>query len=61
MTIKVRQRKPSNGIIKLYLDIYNPEAEKKRTSEALPLFLYEKPSSVQKKSNKEVLEAAERT
>lgn len=52
MTIKVRQRKPSNGIIKLYLDIYNPEAEKKRTSEALPLFLYEKPSSVQRKSNK---------
>lgn len=60
MTIKVRKRKASKGQVKLYLDIYDPNAEKKRTSEALPLFLYDKPTSVQKKSNREVLEAAER-
>ena len=60
MTITIRQRKPKNGEIKLYLDIYNPNVVKKRTSKTLDLFLYEKPSSTQRKSNKEVTEAAER-
>lgn len=60
MTIKVRERKPKNGIIKLYLDIYNPKAAKPRTTKTLDLFLYENPKGSQKKSNKEAREAAER-
>jgi hypothetical protein len=60
MTIKVRERKPNNGISKLYLDIYNPKAEKRRTSLTLDLFVYKNPTSLQRKSNKESLEAAER-
>jgi integrase len=60
MTIKVRERKPKNGIAKLYLDIYDPDADKKRTSLTLDLFVYINPKVTQKKSNKESLEAAER-
>ncbi len=60
MTIKVRERKPINGIAKLYLDIYDPKAEKTRTSLSLDLFLYLNPKGTQKNSNKEALEAAER-
>tara|TARA_B100000508_G_scaffold55003_2_gene42606 strand:- start:4800 stop:5918 length:1119 start_codon:yes stop_codon:yes gene_type:complete len=59
MTIKVRERKPKNGKIKLYLDIYNPNAVKKRTSKKLDLELYEKPNSSQRKINREVKEAAD--
>lgn len=61
MTIKVRQRKPKEGQISLFLDIYDPEAKKKRTNKALNLYLYENPiSPAQKKTNKENLEAAEK-
>lgn len=60
MTITVRERKAQNGIRKLFLDIYNPNARKKRTSETLDLFIYENPTKTQKKSNSEALEAAER-
>lgn len=60
MTIKVRERKPSKGIIRLYLDIYDPSSTPKRTSKSLDLFLYENPSKLQRKSNKEMKEAAER-
>ena len=61
MTIKVRQRKPKDGQIRLFLDIYNPNAKNKRTNRILDLFLYENPSTpTQKKTNKENLEAAER-
>ncbi|NQY10322.1 MAG: site-specific integrase [Flavobacteriales bacterium] len=59
MTITIRQRKPKNGTIKLFLDIYNPKSINKRTTKSLDLFLLEKPNSTQKKRNKEVLEAAE--
>lgn len=61
MTIKVRQRKPKDGQIRLFLDIYDPEARKKRTNKALDLFLYENPNTpAQKKTNKENLDAAEK-
>ena len=60
MTITVRKRKTSRGIAKLYLDIYNPSAIKKRTTHSLDLFLYDNPKGTQKKSNRETLEAAER-
>lgn len=61
MTIKLRKRKPVNGQVALFLDIYNPEAKKKRTNKSLGLFLYENPSTpAQKKSNKEILDAAEK-
>ena len=60
MTIKVRQREPKNGQIKLYLDIYDPTSVKKRTSKSLELYLYEKPTSSQKKSNKEAIDVAEK-
>lgn len=60
MTIKVRQRKPKDGIIKLYLDIYNPQALKPRTNKSLNLILYDNPKGSQRKSNNEALEAAER-
>ena len=29
MTIKIRKRKPKNGIIRLYLDIYDTKSTKK--------------------------------
>ncbi|WP_051568655.1 hypothetical protein [Crocinitomix catalasitica] len=60
MTIKIRERKPKNGQIRLYLEIYDPKSNKKRTSKSLDLYLYEKPSSSQKKSNKEAKDAAEK-
>ena len=60
MTIAIRERKAQKGIRKLYLDIYNPEAKKKRTSQALDLFIYDSPTKTQKKSNAEAREAAER-
>ncbi len=61
MTIKVRQRKPKDGQIRLFLDIYDPEAKKKRTNKTLDLFLYENPNTpAQKKTNKENLDAAEK-
>ena len=61
MTIKVRQRKPKDGQIRLFLDIYDPEAKKKRTNKSLDLFLYEYPKTpAQKKTNKENLDAAEK-
>lgn len=60
MTIKVRERKSKDGIRKLYLDIYNPLAKKKRTSKTLDLFVYDKPTKTQRKSNAEAREAAER-
>jgi len=60
MTIKVRERKAKNGVSKIFLDIYNPSAKKKRTTITLDLFVYEKPKGTQKKSNKEAIEAAER-
>jgi hypothetical protein len=59
MNIKVRQRKPKDGIIKLYLDIYNPKASKPRTTKTLDLILYDNPKGAQRKLNKEALEAAE--
>jgi hypothetical protein len=37
MTIKVRERKPKNGMAKLFLDVYDPSATKKRTSISLGL------------------------
>ena len=61
MTIKVRQRKAKDGQIRLFLDIYNPNASKKRTNRSLDLYLYEKPvTPAQKKTNKENLDAAEK-
>ncbi len=60
MTIKVRERKPKNGTANLYLDVYDPKANKKRTSLSLDLFVYVNPKGMQKKSNKEAIEAAER-
>jgi integrase len=60
MTIKIRQRKPKDGQIRLFLDIYNPNAKKKRTNKTLDLFLYENPTPTQKKSNKDTLDAAEK-
>lgn len=60
MTIKIRQRKPKDGQIRLFLDIYNPNAKKKRTNKTLDLFLYENPTPTQKKSNKETIDAAEK-
>jgi integrase len=60
MAITVRKRKPKNGISKLYLDVYDPKALKTRTSISLDLFEYENPTSVQRKSNKESWEAAQR-
>lgn len=60
MTIKIRKRKPKNGIIRLYLDIYDPKSIKKRTSQSLNLYLFDKPNANQKKLNKDTLEAAER-
>lgn len=60
MTIKIRQRKPKDGQIRLFLDIYNPNAKKARTNKTLDLFLYENPTPTQKKSNKETMDAAEK-
>ena len=61
MTIKVRQRKPKDGQIRLFLDIYDPDAKKKRTNKAMDLYLYENPATpAQKKTNKENLDAAEK-
>jgi integrase len=60
MTIKIRQRKPKDGQIRLFLDIYNPNAKKTRTNKTLDLFLYENPTPTQKKSNKETIDAAEK-
>lgn len=60
MTITIRERKPQQGIKKLYLDIYNPAAKKQRTSKTLDLFVYDNPTKTQKKSNAEAREAAER-
>lgn len=60
MTIKIRQRKPKDGQIRLFLDIYNPSAKKTRTNKTLDLFLYENPTPTQKKSNKETIDAAEK-
>ena len=60
MTIKIRQRKPKDGQIRLFLDIYNPTAKKARTNKTLDLFLYENPTPTQKKSNKETIDAAEK-
>lgn len=61
MTVKIRERKAKNGVKVLYLDIYNPNVLKSRTSKTLDLFVYENPTTpTQKKSNKEALEAAER-
>lgn len=60
MTIKIRQRKPKDGQIRLFLDIYNPNAKKTRTNKTLDLFLYENPTPTQKKSNKETMDAAEK-
>jgi integrase len=60
MTISIRQRKPKDGQIRLFLDIYNPSAKNKRTNKTLDLFLYENPTSSQKKSNKETMDAAEK-
>lgn len=60
MTITVRKRKTGKAISKLYLDVYDPNARKIRTSISLDLFVYENPKGTQKKSNKESLEAAER-
>lgn len=60
MTIKIRQRKPKDGQIRLFLDIYNPNAKKIRTNKTLDLFLYENPTATQKKSNKETIDAAEK-
>ncbi len=60
MTITIRERKPKDGERKLYLDIYDANAIKKRTSKTLNLFLYDNPTTTQRKTNKEVLEAAER-
>jgi integrase len=60
MTIKIRQRKPKDGQIRLFLDIYNPNAKKSRTNKSLDLFLYENPTQTQKKSNKETMDAAEK-
>lgn len=59
MTIKIRQRKPKDGQIRLFLDIYNPNAKNKRTNKTLDLFLYENPTPSQKKSNKETMDTAE--
>jgi integrase len=60
MTIKIRKRKPKDGQIRLFLDIYKPNAQKKRTNKTLDLFLYENPTPTQKKSNKETMDAAEK-
>jgi integrase len=60
MTITIRERKPQKGIRKLYLDIYDPGANKTRTSKTLDLFVYDNPTKTQKKSNVEAREAAER-
>ncbi len=60
MTVKVRERKPKNGIKVLYLDIYNPTSKSKRTTKSLDLFVYDKPTKTQRKSNAEAREAAER-
>ncbi len=60
MTIKIRQRKPKDGQIRLFLDIYNPSAKKTRTNKTLDLFLYENPTPTQKKSNKETMDVAEK-
>lgn len=60
MTITIRKRKPKDGQIRLFLDIYNPNAKKKRTNKSLDLFLYENPTPTQKKSNKETIDAAEK-
>ena len=60
MTITVRKRKSKNGLSKLFLDIYNPNSQKKRTTSTLDLFVYDNPKGSQKKSNNESLEAADR-
>lgn len=60
MTITIRQRKPKGELIRLYLDIYNPNNKKARTNRALDLFLYQNPTPTQKKSNKETLDVAEK-
>jgi len=60
MSIKVRERKPKNGVSKLFLDVYDPTSKNKRTSITLGLFVYENPKGTQRKSNKEAYEAAER-
>jgi integrase len=60
MTIKIRTRSAKNGTKALFLDIYNPNSLKTRTSKTLNLFVYDNPTASQKKSNKEALEAAER-
>lgn len=59
MKVSIRKRKESNGIQKLYLDIYNPNSEKKRTSKSLDLFVYVNPKKDQIKRNKIALDAAE--
>jgi hypothetical protein len=58
MNVTVRKRKSKNGVCKLYLDVYDPNATKVRTSKALDLIVYENPSSSQKKMNKQAYEAA---
>lgn len=59
MKVNVRKRKESKGIQRLFLDIYNPKAEKVRTSKSLDLFVYVNPTRAQSKLNKQALEAAE--
>lgn len=61
MTIKIRKRKASKGISKLYLDIYNPKSEKTRTSFSLDLEFYVAPKNKSERNiNKESLAAAEK-
>ena len=59
MKVSIRKRKESKGVQKLYLDIYDPNAEKVRTSKSLDLFVYANPTRSQVKLNKQALEAAE--
>ena len=59
MKVSIRKRKESKGVQKLYLDIYNPNAKKVRTSKSLDLFLYANPNRTQSKLNKEAMAAAE--
>jgi integrase len=60
MTITIRERRQNKGIKKLYLDIYDSTAKKKRTTQGLDLFVYVNPTKTQRKSNIEAREAAER-
>lgn len=59
MNVTVRARKAKKGISKLFLDIYDPNAIKTRTSKTLDLIVYENPTPTQKKLNKQAYEAAE--